>query len=190
MCRSERERETHMYLPNPKIHNPYLQLYICICMHGRKQEVQCGNSLSVCVCVSCVNPYTTNKGIVVTVETSLNRPASKQTSMCGTTTPNVSEIAKHRTLIIGSTGFIGRFVAEASLHSGHPTYLLVRPGSVVGSSKSTTTIGYLQEKGAMVITVHLSLYIEILIYVKVHAIIDIDCINNIWTCPQMRLTTT
>lgn len=72
--------------------------------------------------------------------------------MCGTTTPNVSDIVKHRTLIIGSTGFIGRFVAEASLHSGHPTYLLVRPGSVVGSSKSTTTIGYLQERGAIVIT--------------------------------------
>ncbi|XP_050151237.1 leucoanthocyanidin reductase-like isoform X2 [Malus sylvestris] len=72
--------------------------------------------------------------------------------MCGTTTPNVSDIVKHRTLIIGSTGFIGRFVAEASLHSGHPTYLLVRPGSVVGSSKSTTTIGYLQERGAIVLT--------------------------------------
>lgn len=36
---------------------------------------------------------------------------------------------KSRVLIIGATGFIGRFVAEASVKSGRPTYALVRPNT-------------------------------------------------------------
>ncbi|PON62092.1 Hopanoid-associated sugar epimerase [Parasponia andersonii] len=53
------------------------------------------------------------------------------------------------TLIIGSTGFIGRFVAEACLDSGLPTYLLVRPSQ--NSSCKAATIKILQDKGAIVI---------------------------------------
>lgn len=56
-----------------------------------------------------------------------------------------------RTLIVGSTGFIGRFVAEASLASGRPTYLLVRP--VVACPFKAKTIKSLQDKGALLITV-------------------------------------
>ncbi|KAI8021941.1 Leucoanthocyanidin reductase [Camellia lanceoleosa] len=47
-------------------------------------------------------------------------------------------------LIVGATGFIGQFIAEASLHADRPTYLLVRS---VGSK----TIKTLQDKGAKVI---------------------------------------
>ncbi|KAK6921128.1 NmrA-like domain [Dillenia turbinata] len=57
--------------------------------------------------------------------------------------------AAGRTLIIGSTGFIGRFVAEACLASGRPTYLLVRSG-LISPSKSKT-IKCLHDKGAIVI---------------------------------------
>ncbi|GMY15375.1 leucoanthocyanidin reductase-like [Fagus crenata] len=66
--------------------------------------------------------------------------------MCGST-PNVS--VTDRTLIIGSTGFIGRFVAETSLDDGRPTYLLVRSGPTCPSKAST--IKSLQERGAIVI---------------------------------------
>jgi len=53
----------------------------------------------------------------------------------------------HRTLIVGSTGFIGRFLAEASLGSGRSTFLLVRPGP----ASKAHTIASLEEKGAIVI---------------------------------------
>ncbi|KAK9705055.1 hypothetical protein RND81_07G030400 [Saponaria officinalis] len=56
----------------------------------------------------------------------------------------------HRTLIIGATGFMGRFIAEASLASGRPTYMLVRPDST-GLTKSNV-VQDLQEKGAIALT--------------------------------------
>ncbi|XP_057517430.1 leucoanthocyanidin reductase-like [Amaranthus tricolor] len=55
-----------------------------------------------------------------------------------------------RTLIVGSTGFIGRFIAEACLESGRPTYVLVRSGSSAFSTK-TQIIHTLQNKGATII---------------------------------------
>lgn len=54
-----------------------------------------------------------------------------------------------RTLIIGSTGFIGRFLTVASLESGRSTYILVRSETVRPSKAST--LETLQEKGATVI---------------------------------------
>lgn len=59
--------------------------------------------------------------------------------------------ASGRTLIVGSTGFIGRFVAEACIESGRQTYLLVRSGSPPLSSKAQT-IHALQNKGATILT--------------------------------------
>lgn len=53
-----------------------------------------------------------------------------------------------RVLIIGATGFIGQFIAEASLSGGRPTYLLVRSGS-----SNAKTIKSLQDKGAMIVYV-------------------------------------
>lgn len=60
-----------------------------------------------------------------------------------------------RLLIIGAAGFIGQFVAEASLDSGRPTYVLVRPGLGYPSSKANT-IKSLQDKGAIILHVKLS----------------------------------
>ncbi|XP_057465827.1 leucoanthocyanidin reductase-like [Actinidia eriantha] len=53
------------------------------------------------------------------------------------------------TLIVGSTGFIGRFVAEASLDSGRSTFVLVRPGPA--SPTKAHVIASLKEKGAIAI---------------------------------------
>nr|ACA60731.1 phenylcoumaran benzylic ether reductase-like protein [Linum corymbulosum] len=38
--------------------------------------------------------------------------------------------AKSKILIIGGTGYIGKFVVEASLKAGHPTFVLIRPTTV------------------------------------------------------------
>ncbi|XP_027367033.1 leucoanthocyanidin reductase-like [Abrus precatorius] len=55
-----------------------------------------------------------------------------------------------RVLIIGATGFIGKFVAEACLATPHPTYLLLRPQTFTPSKAAI--IKTFQEKGA--ITIH------------------------------------
>ncbi|KAF8378482.1 hypothetical protein HHK36_029824 [Tetracentron sinense] len=52
-----------------------------------------------------------------------------------------------RTLVVGATGFIGRFVVEASLLAGRPTYLLVRPGTSCPSK--VKTIKALEDKKAI-----------------------------------------
>ncbi|XP_022737996.1 leucoanthocyanidin reductase-like [Durio zibethinus] len=71
----------------------------------------------------------------------------KSTNMNGSS-PNVSE-ETGPTMVIGSSGFIGRFVTEASLDSGRPTYILVRSSS--NSPSKASTIKFLQDKGATII---------------------------------------
>ncbi|KAK8511840.1 hypothetical protein V6N13_029428 [Hibiscus sabdariffa] len=54
-----------------------------------------------------------------------------------------------RVLIVGATGFIGQFVAEASLGAGRPTYVLVRPSS--GNHSKTKVAKALQDRGAILL---------------------------------------
>ncbi|KAK8487005.1 hypothetical protein V6N11_068375 [Hibiscus sabdariffa] len=54
-----------------------------------------------------------------------------------------------RVLIVGATGFIGRFVAEASLDAGRPTYVLVRPSSENRSKNKVDKA--LQDRGAILL---------------------------------------
>ncbi|WVY98522.1 hypothetical protein V8G54_030673 [Vigna mungo] len=65
------------------------------------------------------------------------------------TSSTIPIAAKGRVLIIGATGFIGKFVAEASLRTAHPTYLLLRPPPLVPSKEAI--VKTFQEKGAIVI---------------------------------------
>ncbi|KAL8139537.1 hypothetical protein V2J09_005558 [Rumex salicifolius] len=58
--------------------------------------------------------------------------------------------SKGRNLVAGATGFMGRFIAEASLETGHPTFVLVRPEPVFPNSKAHV-IKSLQDKGAIII---------------------------------------
>lgn len=62
---------------------------------------------------------------------------------------------KGRVLVAGATGFIGQFVAEASLVDGRPTFILIRPGILCPSKLST--IKALQDKGAIILHVIFSL---------------------------------
>nr|QKX95869.1 leucoanthocyanidin reductase [Vaccinium myrtillus] len=56
---------------------------------------------------------------------------------------------KGRVLIVGATGFIGQFIAEASLDSGRTTFVLAR--SFYDTPSKAKTIKTLQDKGATVI---------------------------------------
>ncbi|XP_022135641.1 isoflavone reductase-like protein [Momordica charantia] len=43
---------------------------------------------------------------------------------------------KSRVLVVGSTGYIGKFIVEASAKAGHPTYALVRDSALSDPAKS------------------------------------------------------
>nr|AJL33711.1 leucoanthocyanidin reductase [Onobrychis viciifolia] len=66
-----------------------------------------------------------------------------------TSPANIPPTLKGRVLIVGATGFMGKFVAEASLSSGHVPFLLLRPGPIISSKASI--IKAFQDKGARVI---------------------------------------
>ncbi|XP_044489251.1 leucoanthocyanidin reductase-like isoform X2 [Mangifera indica] len=66
-----------------------------------------------------------------------------------TVSPAISTAKSSRVLIIGATGFIGHFVADASLGSGRPTYVLVH--SSVTSPSKAKIIQQLQKKGAEIL---------------------------------------
>ncbi|EFJ20726.1 hypothetical protein SELMODRAFT_233106 [Selaginella moellendorffii] len=50
--------------------------------------------------------------------------------------------SKPRVLIIGCTGYIGRFITNASIRLGYPTYLLVRPEVASDVYKAAMVIGF------------------------------------------------
>lgn len=52
-------------------------------------------------------------------------------------------------LIVGATGYIGRFVAEACLDSGRRTFVLVRPGNACPARAAN--VDALRQKGAVVV---------------------------------------
>ncbi|GAB4847447.1 Eugenol synthase 1 [Ancistrocladus abbreviatus] len=45
--------------------------------------------------------------------------------------------AKSRILIIGGSGYIGKYIAEASAKAGHPTFALLREATISNPSKSS-----------------------------------------------------
>ncbi|BBG94433.1 NAD(P)-binding Rossmann-fold superfamily protein [Prunus dulcis] len=61
----------------------------------------------------------------------------------------VSAAKNGRILIVGATGFIGRFVAEASLDAGQPTYVLIRPGP--HDPSKADIIKSLKDRGAIIL---------------------------------------
>lgn len=40
-------------------------------------------------------------------------------------------------LLIGGTGYIGKFIVEASAKAGHPTFLLIRESTLSNPTKSS-----------------------------------------------------
>lgn len=66
-------------------------------------------------------------------------------------------VANGSVLIVGATGFIGRFLADASLDAGRPTYVLVKPSYGNQYSKDKVAKA-LQERGAILLNVQISYY--------------------------------
>ena len=62
---------------------------------------------------------------------------------------------KSKILIIGGTGYIGKFIVEASAKSGHPTFALVREGTVSDPAKANLIEGF---KNSGVTLLHGDLY--------------------------------
>lgn len=68
------------------------------------------------------------------------------------TVSNGITTGKSRVLVVGATGFIGRFVTEASLASGRPTYVLVRPSPGSSCNKAKIVEAF-KDKGAFLLRV-------------------------------------
>lgn len=66
------------------------------------------------------------------------------------TVSNGITTGKSRVLVVGATGFIGRFVTEASLASGRPTYVLVRPSPGSSCNKAKIVEAF-KDKGAFLL---------------------------------------
>ncbi|KAJ0638736.1 putative NmrA-like domain, NAD(P)-binding domain superfamily [Helianthus annuus] len=58
---------------------------------------------------------------------------------------------KSKILIIGGTGYIGKFIVEASANMGHPTFVLVRESTLSDPSKSSV-IDCFKKAGVNIIT--------------------------------------
>ena len=76
--------------------------------------------------------------------------------------------AKSKILVIGGTGYIGKFIVEASAKAGHPTFVLVRECSLSNHAKSKI-INHLITLGAFFVFVrklqHLSYIFNVITYV-------------------------
>jgi uncharacterized protein YbjT (DUF2867 family) len=47
----------------------------------------------------------------------------------------IAKMGKSRVLVLGATGYIGKYIAKASAQLGHPTFVLVRPATLDSSKK-------------------------------------------------------
>lgn len=59
---------------------------------------------------------------------------------------------KTKILIIGGTGYIGKFIVEASAKSGHPTFVLVRQSTISDPVKGKLIDGF-KNSGVTILTV-------------------------------------
>lgn len=77
---------------------------------------------------------------------------------------------KSKILFIGGTGYIGKFIVEASVKGGHPTFALVR-GSTLSSSSKSKIIEHFKSLGVNFITGDLYNHESL-----VHAIKQVDVV--------------
>ena len=64
-----------------------------------------------------------------------------------------------RILVIGATGYIGRFVAQAAVAAGHPTYALIRPSTASDPAKSQL-VQELKDSGVYILYVYVNLILR------------------------------
>lgn len=71
-----------------------------------------------------------------------------------------STVEKSKVLLIGGTGYIGKFIAEASVRSGHRTFALVRDTAPSDPAKSQI-IQKLKDLGVTLIQVNLFFFFHL-----------------------------
>lgn len=70
---------------------------------------------------------------------------------------------KSKILIIGGTGYIGKFVAEASAKEGHPTFILTRESTIKHPEKSKLLDNF-KSLGAKLVIVCIIMMLNMEIY--------------------------
>ena len=75
---------------------------------------------------------------------------------------NTEMAHKSKVLIIGGTGYIGKFIVEASAKAGHPTFALVRESTVSDPVKGKVVENF---KNLGVTLVHVRILISLCLYV-------------------------
>jgi nucleoside-diphosphate-sugar epimerase len=81
------------------------------------------------------------------------------------------ENEKMKIMIFGGTGYIGNFLAKASLLLGHPTFVYARPITPRTTPSKVELHKELQSMGATFVLVHLlslSLSLSLYIYIYIH----------------------
>lgn len=68
---------------------------------------------------------------------------------------------KSKILIIGGTGYIGKFILEASAKSGHPTFALFRESAISDPVKGKIVEGF-KNSGVTILTVCIILCVCVL----------------------------
>ncbi|KAF9594066.1 hypothetical protein IFM89_027248 [Coptis chinensis] len=102
--------------------------------------------------------------------------------MAPTASPIHFEANVGRTLIVGTTRFIGQFIIDTSLASGMPTYLLVR--STSPCSAKAKIIKVLQDKRAIVITSYM--YISFSLDIPIEEVLLPCQQTNLYTAPTRQ----
>lgn len=73
---------------------------------------------------------------------------------------------KSKVLIIGGTGYIGKFVVEASTKVGHPTFALVRESTVTDPVKGQLVQKF-KDLGVTLLYVRTNISIYVLTFVRI-----------------------
>jgi hypothetical protein len=67
--------------------------------------------------------------------------------------PLLDSSTPSRILLIGATGYIGRFVAQQAVAAGHPTYALIRPSTASDPAKAQR-VQELKDSGVHILYVY------------------------------------
>jgi len=87
------------------------------------------------------------------LENSTSVVTNSMATNCEMTTPLLNSSAASKILVIGATGYIGRFVVQAAVAAGHPTYAFIRPPTASNPAKEQL-VRELKDSGAQILYVY------------------------------------
>lgn len=78
---------------------------------------------------------------------------------------------KSKILVLGGTGYIGKFIIEASAKAGHPTFALIRESTVSHPEKSKLIESF-KTSGVTLLYVCIFQTINLFIFIHIYLIIS------------------